>query len=872
MCESDLKRRVDYYRRQLDSVAGENLRKDYEISGLRKAIQHRQRAFALLSKLQAEIGVHQDVGEILRTVMTSITASLGMDRTIIFKPGDAEHEFRPWMWTGFSEEGRLEEFEHRLSNLVLSMPELRSRSDSLLANREATSTPSIEALRSSLETPFFVAVPIVVDDRPIALLLSGRVKETTLVFTPLTESDAETFRAIASLVSAVIQNQRFAVLEESNRLKTDFFANISHEFRTPITLSLGPISGLLRHRYGFVPPAACDQLRTMEANQRRLLRLVNQLLDVAKAESGAMQLRCSPVPSFNQLVGSRVDHFRGLADKRGIELSCSLSPEVDERSVCVDLEKFDRIVLNLLSNAHKFTGKGGRIEVATRAGADAVQVSVSDTGLGIAPEQLPHIFDRFRQADGSRSREYAGTGIGLALVKEFIELHHGSVRVNSTVGRGTTFELTWPTGTAHLADDELVEWAPEETDTPVLSEVALAVDEGAEGAEPSEVEHVNREARNAHDDDKPTILFVDDNRQLRSYVRDLLVDRHNVYLAADGEQGLALARRLHPDLVLSDLMMPKLNGAQLCSAIREDAELRATPFVMLTAKASVDDRTAGLEDGVDDYLSKPFSERELRARISNLIRLRGHEVRLTREIAAAQRIQAGLLPAMPHALGPIVLDALYRPSSELSGDFFDLLQSEDSTAWFFVADVTSHGAAAAQVTMLVKSLAREVVEHVRPASVAEFVGALQRRYATLGLPYDVGLQAAQLHLDTAVVDLVRGNAPTPLLRTANGKIRPAIVQCGSGLTARASGRTQEYASTRIALQPGDSLLLFTDGAVELPAGARRFGIRRLSRVLSEVPLDAEWSRGVERRLVAAAGTDEFGDDLTIARITREPGS
>ena len=366
---------------------------------------------------------------------------------------------------------------------------------------------------------------------------------------------------------------------------------------------------------------------------------------------------------------------------------------------------------------------------------------VSDTGMGIAPEHLPaHLSNRFRQADGGGSREYAGTGIGLALVKEFIELHGGSVRVNSTVGRGTTFELAWPIGRTHLDDGDIVAWKPEVTQTPILSEVALAVEEGAEDDEPSEVEHVNRRACSTHDDDKPTILLVDDNRGLRTYVRDLLTDRYNVYLAADGEQGLALVRSLRPDLVLSDLMMPKLDGAGLCSALRADPDLRLTPFVMLTAKASVEDRTAGLEDGANDYLSKPFSERELLARIGNLIELRGHEVRLTREIAAARQIQGALLPTMPRTLGPVVLDALYRPSTELSGDFFDLLIGDEATAWFFVADVTSHGAAAAQVTMLVKALAREVVEHVRPSSVAQFVAAVQRRYAALGLPYDVGIQ------------------------------------------------------------------------------------------------------------------------------------
>ncbi|MEM6989577.1 MAG: GAF domain-containing protein, partial [Myxococcota bacterium] len=214
MTDTEVQRKLSYYRRQLDAVAGENLRKDYEISGLRKEIRYRVRAFALLSELQERVAAHRDIGEILRTVMTSITASLGMDRTVIFRPGDAEHEFRPWFWTGFTEEGRAEEFNERLEGFSVAVPELEDRSAALLVNRDSEATPSVDALQTILEMPFFVGVPVFVDDEPIALILSGRVKETGTVFAQISESDVETFRAITSLVSAVVQNIRVAALEE----------------------------------------------------------------------------------------------------------------------------------------------------------------------------------------------------------------------------------------------------------------------------------------------------------------------------------------------------------------------------------------------------------------------------------------------------------------------------------------------------------------------------------------------------------------------------------------------------------------------------------------------------------------------------------
>lgn len=865
--DQDLARQLASYRQQLDEVAAENLRKDYEISGLRKEIRQHVRAFALLSELQHSVTAHHDVGEILQLVMTGITASLGMDRAVVFRPIDGAHEYQPWFWTGFPD-GCTDEFERSMASFKVEVPELQARGSALLVNPQATRTATITTLQKALKTPFFVCLPVFVDNRPIALILGGRVKETAAVFAPISESDVETFRAIAGLISAVMQNMRRAVLAETNRLKTDFFANISHEFRTPITLSLGPIGGLLSQRYGQIPDAASEQLRVIESSQRRLLRLVDELLDVAGSEPKSMALRCARAPAFNALVAQRVTHFQGLAEERSITLEYRPVADVDAAAIYVDVEKFDRVLVKLLSNAHKFTPAGGRVGVSTRLDGDHVLVEVVDSGVGIPPDQLPHVFDRSRQADSSRSREFSGTAIGLASVKALMQLHHGSVTATSAVGQGSTFQLRWPTGRDHLEAEQIVGWVGADADTVALRESATYMIANYQIDDGDDVAAINAGTRTHHDDARPTVVFADDNRELRAYVGDLLAQDYNVYFAADGEDGLCVAAEVAPDLILSDLVMPNMNGAEFCRAVREDPRLESTPFILLTAKAGVEDRVLGLEEGADDYLGKPFSERELKARLGNMIRLRRQELRLAGEVDAAHEIQRALLPRWPRRAGPIEIDALYRPCTELSGDFFDVLEGGDDALWVYLAAVSSHGAAAARVTLLVKSLVREVVAHDLPKTVPGLLAALQRDYDKLGLDCDVGIQVARVDLAAGAVEVAGGNAPVALHRAAGGKVTPVVVESGSSLTRRRTGRNREYRSTVVMLERGDSLHLFTDGCVEFFAQGRRFGTKRLARALGALPHGSAWAEALEQLLQGQLDRDDFDDDLTMLRVSR----
>ena len=373
------------------------------------------------------------------------------------------------------------------------------------------------------------------------------------------------------------------MLEEADRLKTEFFANISHEFRTPITLTLGPLERILGNRYGNIPAPVREQLEIMLRNQEQLLGLINQILDLAKFEAGGMEMQASQIIDMNKFIEDRVARFGSSAEERQLDLRLVLDPRVSSAEIFVDRDKFGKLLFNLLSNAFKFT-REGHVEIATTIHGDCFRLTVSDSGIGIKPDQLPYIFDRFRQADGSQSREYAGTGIGLALVKEIAALHHGEVRAYSQYGSGSAFEVTVPLGKRHLSAVNLVQ---------IEDGGAAGLDGWEKLVEPSEAEPVERSERvneGVVNPERETILYVDDNRGLRRHVHEILSEEHNVLLAVDGEDGLDKARRYLPDLILTDQMMPRMSGSDLLRAIRDNPELSSIPVLFLTARAGTEAR------------------------------------------------------------------------------------------------------------------------------------------------------------------------------------------------------------------------------------------------------------------------------------------
>jgi PAS domain S-box-containing protein len=426
--------------------------------------------------------------------------------------------------------------------------------------------------------------------------------------------------ALAAQRALEDERRRSEQLAELDRAKTAFFSNVSHEFRTPLTLMLGPLDDLLA-KSDSLPQDDRALLAVTQRNGMRLLRLVNTLLDFARIEAGRTQASYQPT-DLCALTIDLASNFRSACERAGLRfvVDCAPLPE----PIYVDREMWEKIVLNLLSNALKFTFEG-EIAVRIRDAGAGVEMAVSDTGIGIPPDELPRMFERFHRVENARGRSHEGSGIGLALVSELVKLHGGSISVHSALGTGTIFSIRIPKGTAHLPADRLrVSTAPPESTT---ARAHAYVTEALEWLPAAPQPAVSRR-------DLPTVLLADDNADLREYARRLLAEQYDVQVVADGQSALEAAQALRPDLIVSDVMMPRLDGFGLIRALRADPELRAIPIILLSARAGEESRIEGLDRGADDYLVKPFNARELLVRAGTLIR--SAELRRHAEEARAQ--------------------------------------------------------------------------------------------------------------------------------------------------------------------------------------------------------------------------------------------
>ncbi|CAH2601770.1 Histidine kinase [Rhodovastum atsumiense] len=464
------------------------------------------------------------------------------------------------------------------------------------------------------------------------------------------------------------ERRRAEALAELDRAKTTFFSNVSHEFRTPLTLMLGPIEEVLATD---AAGSARPLLELAHRNGLRLLRLVNTLLDFSRVEAGRVQASYEPV-ELGTLTASLAANFRSACERAGLglEVDCPRLPE----PVFVDRDMWEKIVLNLLSNAFKFTLAGG-IAVSLRWDGQGAELAVRDSGIGIPEAELPRLFERFHRVEGAAGRTMEGSGIGLALVQELVRLHGGGITVESTPGRGSTFRVTIPAGTAHLpaerigarrsqvstamqADafvEEALRWLP------AAAGEALPARNGPgwvvlPEAGPPEEEEVRGP--------RPRVLLADDNADVRDYLRRLLEGRYEVAAVPDGAAALAVAEADPPDLVLTDVMMPRLDGFGLLRALRARPRTRDLPVIMLSARAGEEARIDGLEAGADDYLAKPFSARELLARVRANLEL----ARIRREASAELRAWRGRYEAAVRASGHVLFDWDAETETAVFGD------------------------------------------------------------------------------------------------------------------------------------------------------------------------------------------------------------
>ncbi len=390
-------------------------------------------------------------------------------------------------------------------------------------------------------------------------------------------------------------------LKEVDQMKSKFFANISHEFRTPLTLIKGPIERLIGDEKVDDPKKI---YRMIKRNSERLLNLINELLDLSKLESGNMKLSAqySDIVSFTKGVAMS---FESLAIKKEIHISINSDREVIE--LYFDKEKLQKILSNIISNSFKFTSQGGKIElnISEDLTEKKVIIKISDNGIGIPEEELPKIFDRFYQVNSSKSDMAQGTGIGLALTKELVEMHKGTISVNSVLGKGTSFILSFLLGNEHLKKDEII-----------YEDVY----------ESSKELYLEDEQNETSKKEKTLVLVVEDNIDVQNFIKDAVEKKYRFIKADDGIEGFNKAQQFMPDLIVSDIMMPRESGDRMCERLKKDQITSHIPIILLTAKASQEDKIIGLEIGADDYLIKPFNETELLVRIGNLIKQR-HKLR-----------------------------------------------------------------------------------------------------------------------------------------------------------------------------------------------------------------------------------------------------
>ncbi|ATB51426.1 ATP-binding protein [Corallococcus macrosporus] len=435
------------------------------------------------------------------------------------------------------------------------------------------------------------------------------------------------------------ERRRAEALAELDRAKTAFFSNVSHEFRTPLTLMLGPVEDGLQDPDEPLGPRQRQRQVTVHRNGLRLLKLVNTLLDFSRIEAGRTRATFAPT-DLGALTADLASAFRSTVERAGLKLvvSCQPMPE----PTWVDRELWEKVILNLLSNAFKFTFTG-EIRVACAAHDDGVEVAVTDTGTGIPEAELPRIFERFHRVQGARGRSYEGSGIGLALVQELVKLHGGSLSARSVEGQGSTFTVRLPRGHAHLPAEHL---APGATQHATSLPAFVSEAESWLGAGDTQVLHgdVPPSAASA------TVLLVEDNADMRDYVQRLLSGRYTVETAANGHAALEAVRARRPDLVLSDVMMPGLDGFGLLRALRASPLTSDIPLILLSARAGEEATIEGLEAGANDYLVKPFSARELLARVEgNLALARAREEQ--RQVEQARQALAVVVEQSAEAIG-----------------------------------------------------------------------------------------------------------------------------------------------------------------------------------------------------------------------------
>ncbi len=661
-------------------------------------------------------------------------------------------------------------------------------------------------------------------------------------------------------------------LVELDRQKSRFFANISHEIRTPLTLMLSPIESVIQGDYG--KSLSRDFFRSLHNNGVRLLKLINNLLDFSKIEAGRMTMRVREI-DIVRFVRTYIGAVHSAAESKSVSLS--FNSETAPVPLFIDPEKMDKVIMNLFSNALKFTSKLGMIDITVEEHDASCSIIFRDTGEGIPSEYVDKIFDRFSRAETGSMRRQEGTGIGLALAKEFVLLHGGTIDVVSKhieehpEDHGTVFTVTIPRGREHFEN---------RLDVTVVSEKEGELDESitdrhyftADITGDSSNSPITSPAETGPDTTSgnpgmPSILVVDDNVEMRDFITMLLKKDFRVRVAENGEEGLKAANRTRPDLIITDVMMPVMDGYEMTRRVKDDPVLHQVPVIMITAKADISNKIEGLEFGADDYLTKPFNSRELLTRIRSLLRAREFEKAIAkrnreieRELEVARHLQERLLPERIPLVSGYSSHAVYIPMDKVGGDFYDY-EVRDNFIDLFIADVSGHGIPGAFLAMMTKMTLQWITDRSSQNRTLYLINDVIFRSTVDNNYVTAFLCAIDTHTNRMRYSSA-GHCP-PLLYRKNGD------EC---IELNAKGKPLGWFNTvtieekEFQLLSGDRLILFTDGITECSSPEKEmFGDARFIEFIRENSglSPEDFSAKLLSRLKKFSRSDKFEDDLTM---------
>ncbi len=668
-------------------------------------------------------------------------------------------------------------------------------------------------------------------------------------------------------------------LKEFDQLKTNFFANVSHEIRTPLTLILTPIESIIDG--DFKDEVDINFFIKLYKNATKLLNLINDLLDFSKIEAGKIKLKITEI-NLQDLIQSQVDLMKNHCMSKNIELNFFTGNEY--LPVFADKLKLEKVFINLLSNALKFTPQKGNIEIKIKNNKKNYLISVKDNGIGIPQNKIHKIFDRFCQIENDLHGDFTGTGLGLSIIKEFIEMHNGKITVfsrdikHAPENHGTEFKITLLKGKEHFKNKQFVEFAEEQ------------VFFNNKKIETPKINSLNYEQPFKQDKEKygkslgHKILVVEDNEDMRELINFYLENEYKLSFAENGKIGIEIARKILPDLIITDIMMPVMDGFEMAARIKQDDLTKTIPVLMLTAKANIENKVHGFEYGADDYLTKPFNYKELYARITSLLKINQLQKKLEKaninlhdkveellekeriinnDLLIAKTIQQNILSQGIDENERISTVIKYLPQYEVGGDFYNIFELRKNVFRFFIADATGHGIPAALTTMLIKSEYEKMkVFELEPGIILTLLNeTFVQQYYNISLFFSCFIM--DIDLENNSCSYASAGHPEMYLKNHNEII--SLYSSGGLIGIK---KEPTYQTADINIKKGNTIYLFTDGIIEqTDNNNKEFGEINIKNIIQKA--NANINSTVEKivnSLLNHAQDEKLSDDIMLIGV------